>query len=237
MPERSSEQLVFVDLRGGGQSTGQPADLTFDVLAQDLEAVRRALGVERVRVLGHSILGILAIEYAKRCPESVSHAITVGTPPRGGMDWLSEKATAFFERDASQGRKRVWRENREALGLDPPQGLAFVAQAPMRFFDPRTDVGSLFAGAEVRPALLAHLLGALTSEWEVTRNAQSLHVPILLAHGRYDYTVPWVLWDGIAEQLPEATRHVFQRSGHHPFCEEPDEFARVVREWMNHEAK
>ena len=70
MPEALDDflQLVFVDLRGGGKSTGDPDDLTFDLVADDLDAIRRALGVERVAVLGHSILGVLAIEYAVAGP-------------------------------------------------------------------------------------------------------------------------------------------------------------------------
>ncbi len=85
MPEALSDRLrlVFVDLRGGGRSTGDPGQLTFDVLAADLEAIRADLGLPQVAVLGHSILGILAIEYAQRCPEHVSHVIAVGTPPPG----------------------------------------------------------------------------------------------------------------------------------------------------------
>ena len=39
--------------------------------------------------MGHSILGVLAIEYARRCPQSVSHVVTAGTPPRGDMAWLA----------------------------------------------------------------------------------------------------------------------------------------------------
>ena len=50
-------RLVYVDLRGCGRSTGEITDLTFDVLAGDLEAIRTDLGVERIAVLGHSILG------------------------------------------------------------------------------------------------------------------------------------------------------------------------------------
>ena len=74
-------QFIYVDLRGGGKSTGNPSDLTFDVLADDLEAVRRAAGVERAAVLGYSILGVLAIEYGRRCAGRVSHVIAAGTPP------------------------------------------------------------------------------------------------------------------------------------------------------------
>src|SRR5689334_19342358 len=64
-------ELCFVDIRGSGRSSGDVSDLTFDVLAEDLEAVRRALGVERVAVLGHSMLGVLALEHARRCPDTV----------------------------------------------------------------------------------------------------------------------------------------------------------------------
>src|SRR5262245_37732318 len=64
-------QLVFVELRGSGRSTGNARDLTFDVLAEDLEAIRKHVGTDRVAVLGHSILGILALEYGRRCPASV----------------------------------------------------------------------------------------------------------------------------------------------------------------------
>ena len=55
-------QLVFVDPRGAGRSSGDASDLTFNVLADDLDAIRRAIGVSTIAVMGHSILGALAIE-------------------------------------------------------------------------------------------------------------------------------------------------------------------------------
>lgn len=234
MPAELSERmtLAFVDLRGGGRSTGDASDLIFDVLADDLEAVRAALGVEKIAVLGHSILGVLALEYGRRRPESVSHVITVGTPPRGDMVWLQAKATASFEADASEERKRVLRENLAAL----PQGASLtqmlIATTPARFYEPRFDAAALFAEAEFKPQMFAHLLGALTREWDVTSESDSLRVPVLLAHGRYDYTVPCASWNGLVEKLPTATMEIFERSGHHPFVEEPDRFAKVVAKWM-----
>lgn len=225
-------KLVFVDLRGGGKSTGDPADLTFDVLAQDLEAVRADLGVERIAVLGHSILGVLAIEYGRRRPASVSHVVTVGTPPRSDMAWGAAQSAAFFEEDASAERKAVLRDNLAKLPPDAPMGQALFAQTPMRFFDPRFDAAPLFEGADVKPGLLGHILGPLTAGWDVTVDAGSLTVPILFTHGRCDYVVPHTLWDGIPDQLPDATFHLFERSGHQPFVEEPERFAQTVTDWM-----
>jgi proline iminopeptidase len=235
MPASLSEhlELVFVDLRGSGRSSGNVSDLSFDVLAGDLEAVRVALGRERIAVLGHSILGVLAIEHGRRYPGSVSHVIAVGTPPNGDMTRLLAASASFFESDASEDRKRLLRENMARLpaGASPAQGM--YAQTPMRFFDPRFDAAPLFIGADARPQVLQHLLGPLTSSWDINVDASTLRVPIFLAQGRFDYIVPYTLWEGIPETLPDATLHLFERSGHQPFVEEPERFATVIADWMS----
>ena len=230
---RDRLKLVYVDLRGSGRSTGEATDLTFDRLAADLEAIRIDLGVPRIAVLGHSIAGILAIEYGRRCPGSVSHVITAGAPPWGDMRRLAAFATKFFEEDASEERQQLLRDNLSRLPADASPREIVLAQTPMRFFDPRLDAAPLFTGAISRPAFLQHLMGTLAPAWDVTAGASSLSVPIFLAHGRCDYVVPHVLWEGIPEQLPDATWQLFDRSGHQPFFEEPDRFADGVTDWMN----
>ena len=233
-PELSDRlRLVYVDLRGSGRSTGEPTDLTFDTLADELEAIRGDLGVERVAVLGHSILGMLAIEYGRRCPASVSHVIAVGTPPSGDLARLSAEAGRFFEQDASEERKRILRDNLAKL----PPGASLVqtlfAQTPMRFFDARFDAAPLFAEADFKPGLLKHIMGTLAPAWDVTFESTALRVPIFIAQGRYDYTGPYVLWEGIAAKLANATLQIFEQSGHQPFFEEPDQFAVALTDWMN----
>jgi proline iminopeptidase len=225
-------RLVYVDLRGGGRSTGEPTDLTFDLLADDLEAVRVDLGVERVAVLGHSILGMLAIEYGRLYPASVSHVIAVGTPPSGDMARLSVKAALFFEEDAAEDRKLLLRDNLDRLPSDASFGQTLFAQTPKRFFDAHFDAAPLFVEADFKPRLLGHILGTLAPGWDVTVGSRTLRFPILIAHGRYDYTVPYVLWEGIAARLPNARLQIFEQSGHHPFFEEPDRFVAALTEWM-----
>jgi proline iminopeptidase len=224
--------LAIVDLRGGGRSTGDPAGLTLDVLADDLDAVRRDIGAERALVLGHSTVGILAVEYARRRPTSISHVISVGMPPKGDMAFVAREQARFFEQDASADRKQVLRANQAALPKDAPFARAFYAETPRRFFDPRFDAAPLFAGAETRPALLRHMMGPLTSGWSVIEAAPALRAPLLVALGRFDYVVPHDLWNAVASRLPGTTVHVFERSGHQPFVEEPEEFRRVVSDWM-----
>ncbi|KYF85630.1 hypothetical protein BE17_01655 [Sorangium cellulosum] len=76
-------------------------------------------------------------------------------------------------------------------------------------------------------------LGTLAPAWDITADPGSLRVPLLIAHGRHDYTVPYALWDGVVPTLPDATLHLFEQSGHQPFFEEPERFAEVVTGWMS----
>jgi proline iminopeptidase len=225
-------RLVYVDLRGGGRSTGDPSDLTFDVLASDLDAVRADLGVEKVAVLGYSIGGALAVEYARRRPSTVSHVILAGTPPTGDMGRLAAASTRFFDEDASDERKAILRENLAALPSGTSPAQAVLAQTPMRFFDPRADAGALYAGSDLNPRLIEHVLGTLTPQWDISVDVDSLRAPVFIAHGRYDYVVPHLMWGGVVETLPDARLEIFEKSGHQPFFEEPERFARAVHEWM-----
>lgn len=103
----------------------------------------------------------------------------------------------------------------------------------MSFFDPRFDAARLFAQADVRPQRFAHPLATLAPAWDIAVDAGSLRVPIFLALGCHDYTaVSHVLWHGVAPSLPTVTRHLFERSGHQPFVEEPDRFSTAVIGWM-----
>jgi len=225
-------QLIYVDLRGTGHSTGDPADLTFDLLASDLDAVRAHVGLRRVVVLGYSIVGAVALEYGRRCPDTVSHVIMAGTPPTGDLQATGAASTAFFAADGSEERKAILQKNMAGLAAGTPPAQAVFAQTPMRFFDPRCDAVSLFADSMFNPRAFAHLLGPLMSQWTILEGLESLRVPVLLAHGRYDYVVPFTMWDGIVDQVPQARLHLFERSGHQAFFEEPARFAEVVLEWM-----
>jgi pimeloyl-ACP methyl ester carboxylesterase len=43
---------------------------------------------------------------------------------------------------------------------------------------------------------------------------------------------PFTMWNEVVEKLPNAMLHLFERSGHQTFFEEPAQFAEVVLAWM-----
>jgi pimeloyl-ACP methyl ester carboxylesterase len=67
--------LIFYDHRCNGRSTGTPVEsMTWENLTADADALREKLGFKRWAVLGHSFGGHVALEYALRYPDSVSHS-------------------------------------------------------------------------------------------------------------------------------------------------------------------
>ena len=83
--------LVFYDHRCNGRSTGAPvSSMTWENLTADAEALRQRLGFEKWAVLGHSFGGHVALEYALRYPDSLSHLVLLDTG--GDSRWSQENA-------------------------------------------------------------------------------------------------------------------------------------------------
>jgi pimeloyl-ACP methyl ester carboxylesterase len=91
-----SRTLVRIDLRGTGLSP-LPADrgsLEFPRLADDIEAVREARGLEQIDVVAHSAGCLVASVYAGRYPHRVSRLVLV-TPSPSGFGDISEETKAI----------------------------------------------------------------------------------------------------------------------------------------------
>ncbi len=91
--------LVRYDERGNGLSDWKVEDLSLDSFVRDLESVVNAVGLERFPLLGISQGGAVAIAYAARNPEKVSHLILFGAFARGWRK-LDISATVAAKREA-----------------------------------------------------------------------------------------------------------------------------------------
>ena len=70
--------LVFYDHRCNGRSQGAEVEsMTWENLTADADALRQALGFDKWAVLGNSFGGMVALEYALRYPQSLSHLLLI----------------------------------------------------------------------------------------------------------------------------------------------------------------
>ena len=89
--------------------------VTIDTYAADIEKARKTLHLGKVFIMGHSIHGDLAMEYARRYPESVRGAIVIASPP-AGLSKTTAASQEFWERDAAAARKHQLEVNWEKEG-------------------------------------------------------------------------------------------------------------------------
>ncbi len=87
-------RVVRYDPRGLGLSDRDVSDFSLDALVRDLEAVVDRLGVASVRMTAFAIAGTVALAYAARHPERVSHLVVVNGFDRGSEP-TSEKLAAL----------------------------------------------------------------------------------------------------------------------------------------------
>ena len=73
-------QLVYFDHRGQGRSARGPKETyTLDNNVDDMEALRQYLGLEKIVLIGSSYGGMVALSYAVKYPQNVSHLIVIAT--------------------------------------------------------------------------------------------------------------------------------------------------------------
>ncbi|MGH9884232.1 MAG: alpha/beta fold hydrolase [bacterium] len=235
-------QLVFVELRGNRTATGEVDALTFDAVVDDLDGVRRALGLGRVAVLGHSAHSILALAYAARYPESTSHVLAIAGAPAMTADVFARCAT-YWDLVASPERKRILAENQARLTeevlarLTPSERIIvpYAASGPRYFLDPTYDCTPLWEGHEqISDRLFARFFGpqGQFGTFDPDANLPNVVAPAFVAQGVFDFVAPPHAWAGELEKLPNATYRAFERSGHYPQLDERQLFGEAVASWL-----
>src|SRR4051812_42925112 len=81
MPLARHNKLVFIDSRGSGKSEKleDVSQYTVENMAEDVDAVRKALGLGKISLLGHSYGGVVVQAYAFKHQANLSHLILAST--------------------------------------------------------------------------------------------------------------------------------------------------------------
>lgn len=240
---RKHLRLVFVDWRGFGDPIAgeKQSDISFDMILDDIEYIRQTLGIKTCIIIGHSAHGLIALEYAKKYPQNVSHVVMIGSPPNLGAE-MAAMAERYWQESVWPERKAALENRRkllpdDALGKLPPSER-FVAwcvrRAPQTWYDYNFDSSPLWEGIHPNMSMLDYLYGVALRDLDVTRGLESLTQPVFLALGRYDFVVaPASSWDPIRPKFQDLTVRVFERSGHSPHYEEAPLFNDELLRWIS----
>lgn len=206
--------VVRYDQRGCGLSDRETARLSLDVLVGDLEAVVDAAGLDRFALLGVSGGGPVAISYAVRHPDRVSHLALYGSYARGRWKRdLSEQELA--EAELLQSMIEV------GWGRDDP----IFRRVFTTLFVPGADQEQMDWYDELQRASAtpedAVQLRKAASEIDITELLPRVSTPTLVAHARDESAVPFVEGRRLAAGIPGARFLPLQGRNHILLADEP----------------
>jgi proline iminopeptidase len=236
-------RLVYYDQRGRGRSADEvaPDDVTIESEMDDLDRLRRHFGWESMALLGHSWGGVLAMEYASRHPERLTHLILMNTAPG-----THEDVRVFREHlrhirpvgDAEAMQSLAQTDAFRAGALDAESayyGIHFrPALHPAELRDrlvPRLRANYTPAGVRTARAIENRLYDETWSSpgYDVLARLRDLTVPTLVIHGEDDF-VPVGVAEHVAGSIPGARLVVLPHCGHFAYLEAPDAVMQEVIE-------
>ena len=232
--------VVFFDQLGCGRSD-IPDDASLwrvDRFVEEVAAVRKALTLDRIHLLGQSWGGWLAIDYTLTGPSGVI-SLTLANTSASVDEFIAEARRMVGELPAEA---RATIDRCEAEGTT--DSAAYLA-ACMTFYQrhlcrlPQWTPEMLRSMANVQAS---PVYGAMwgPSEFTLTGNLagwdrrdrlSEIALPVLIVSGRYDEMGPscqQTLHNGIRG----SELHIFENSSHSPQAEEPDVFFPVLRDFL-----
>jgi len=229
-PLAARMQLVYFDHRGQGRSAaGDPARYTLDENVEDMEALRRHLGLGPIVSIGTSYGGMVAMAHAARYPEAVSRLVLIVTAAHGGF---VERAQAIV-RERGTAEQQAVCETLWAGAFRTAEEMAhyYAVMGPMysRRYDPA-------AGSAAReraiysPEPLNRAFGpeGFLRRFDLRGELGRIKAPTLILAGRHDWICPVEFSEEIARLIPGSDLRVFEGSSHSIRSDEPEAMVDAI---------
>jgi proline iminopeptidase len=232
-PLATRMQLVYFDHRGQGRSaTGDPTTYTLDENVEDMEALRRHLGLGPIVSIGTSYGGMVAMAHAARYPQAVSHLVLIVTAAHGGF--IPRAQAIVRERGTPEQRaacETLWagafRSAEEMRGY-------YAAMAPMyaRSHDPTAGASRERAIYSPEPLNRAFGPDGFLRRFDLRDELGRITAPTLILAGRHDWICPVEFSKEIRHLIPGADLRIFERSSHAIRADEPAAMVDAILGFM-----
>lgn len=209
-------QLVYFDHRGQGRSEkGDPDRYTLDENVEDMEALRRHLGLGPIVTIGTSYGGMVAQAHAARYPDAVSHVILCVTAAHAGFNARAQQIIA--ERGTPEQQAvcaRLW-----AGGFETAAQLRhyYEVMGPLYSlnYNPETAaIGRARGTNSPEPLNRAFGPGGTLQTFDLRSELKNIKAPTLILAGREDWICAPEFSEEIHALIPGSKLHIFDGASH-----------------------
>lgn len=237
----TGRRVIFYDQLGGGNSDHphDPSLWTVKLFVEELQAVRKALALDHLHILGQSWGGMLGMEYALTQPSGLA-SLTVADSPASMVQWVNEANRLRAELPPEVQNILLHHEEQGTTDSEEYQDamLVFYRRHVCRL-DPWPEcVTRAFEKLTLYPEVYQtmngpsefHVIGTLKT-WDITARLHEITVPTLLLSGRYDEATPLIV-ETIHRHIPGSEWVVFEQSSHMPHVEETERYTQVLDQFL-----
>jgi proline iminopeptidase len=227
--------LVYFDRRADMLSTKSNHGMaSIEEMSDDIDALRKALGLERVTLFGHSFGANIVLNYALRHPANVKRLILVSAAAAVENPYEGEKRIL---KTLSQTEMTMYRSSESGTGgLRPCDRVQkrYAVLYPHYFYKPvpydfdRGVYTVYFDALSKKLALASDARGT-----DVSARLSEIDAPTLVVAGRHDLETPPEQSQELASGLAHSRLVLLEHSGHFPFFEENYLFTEWVHQFMS----
>lgn len=238
----SGRRVIFYDQLGCGRSAtpSNPQMWTVDLYVEEVGAVREALSLDRVHIVGQSWGGMLGMEYALTQPKGLE-SLTVADSPASMRQWVEEanRLRAELPTDVQDTLLR----HEQAGTTDSPEyqeAITVFYRKHVCRVDPWPECverafGNIATNPEVYHTMNGpsefHVIGNI-KDWDVVHRLPQISVPTLVVSGLYDEATPLIA-ETVHRGIPGSRWVLFEESSHMPHVEEPERFRKVLIDFLD----
>ena len=235
IPDLAADHTVIApDLLGHGRSDRPRADYSIAAYACGMRDLLSVLDIERATIVGHSLGGGVAMQFAYQFPERCDRLVLVAS---GGV---GRQTNPFLQLLATPGMESV-------LPVLTAPGIRHAGAAMIRALKAlRTDLGrdadDLIRLFDALPDRMARNAFLRTLRATVDRHGQVITMldrcyltegmPTLLLWGGRDAVIPADHGRIVHAAMPGSRLEIFPDAGHFPHHAEPERFLAVVRDFL-----
>jgi proline iminopeptidase len=239
-------RVIYYDQRGCGLSDYTPGKDGYSVeqATDDLEAIRKALKIEKWIVLGYSYGGFLAQYYTLRYPASVSGLVLLGASPGLLTSMGASREEQFFSDQERDRIREINKELNELIGADKISREEYMKLLVynnhlngdwkrQQYYKPSTEKFAQIALYEwVHDNNFNAIMNQSASKIDLTGAFAANPIPTLILEGKWDLTWSEQKKDMLKANHPRSRMVVFENAAHGIYDEETEKFFSVLRDFV-----
>jgi len=214
-------RAIAWDMPGYGRSPDL-TEMTFPALAAALEELLDWLAVERAHLIGHSIGGMVAQEFAAACPQRVASLVLYATSPAFG------KPDGDWQREFLRARLAPLDAGRRMADLAPGIVKSLVGDDR----DPQGVARAIAAMICVPEAAYRAAMQCIVT-FDRRDALAGLACPVLVLAGAQDDNAPPRMMQRMAKHIPAARFEIIAGAGHLAHFERPAAFRAAITDFLD----